>query len=62
MGKGFEMNRVSRPIGAISALVLSAALIGGFLYFFFRVLGKREAKRRAAAAQRARDENDRSPP
>lgn len=45
---------------AMKRVGTGAVLIGGFLYFFFRVLGKREAKRRQEADARLTGENDRS--
>ena len=44
---------------AMKRVGTGAALIGGFLYFFFRVLGKREAKRRQQADDIGTGENDR---
>jgi uncharacterized membrane protein YdjX (TVP38/TMEM64 family) len=42
----------------IKRLGVGIVLTGGMIYFFFRVLGRREAKRRQALAERETGDDD----
>ena len=43
---------------AVKKTGVGIVLVGGFVYFFFRVLGRREAIRREGLDQGARDADD----